>query len=83
MENNCDGFKEVFTFQMGWREYLMEFQPLFGESNAFLDEQGRRAISLVPVYALIELMAKKRGFTILDTHYLDWSQDKIFIYEKL
>ena len=76
-----EGFKEVFKFQMGWKEFLMEFQPLFKEDVSFLDEDGKRVVSLKPVFSLIERMALKRGFTVdLDDNSFNWEQDWIYIY---
>lgn len=76
-----EGYKEVFKFQMGWKEFLMEFQPLFKEDVSFLDEEGNRVVSLKPVFSLIERMALKRGFTVdLDNNIFTWEQDWIYIY---
>lgn len=81
MLDTQEGFKEVFKFQMGWKEFLMEFQPLFKEDISFLDEEGTRVVSLKPVFSLIERMALKRGFTVdLDNNSFNWEQDWIYIY---
>jgi hypothetical protein len=81
MEEN-EEFTQIFKFQMGWREFLMEFQPLFREDVSFI-EDGKRMISLTPVFALIERMAKERGFTVdLDKHFFDWREDWIYILEE-